>query len=88
MNPQQRARRGAHLHPAPLLVSSADMALRGPPAATNALGCDSPARVHQLVADIASSPGARAGSPATYQKAIEALLSPSRSRGAATNVNA
>jgi hypothetical protein len=86
---QLGARWGAHLHLAPLLVSSADTALlRGPLAATNALSCDSPAQVHQLVADVASSLGARAGSPATYQKAVEALVSLSRSRVATRDVPA
>lgn len=83
------ARWGAHLHLAPLLASSADTdLLRGPLAATNALSCDSPAQVHQLVADVAASLDARAGSPASYQKAVEALVSLSRSRGAATDSNA
>jgi hypothetical protein len=83
------ARWGAHLHLAPLLASSADTALlRGPLAATNALSCDSPAQVHQLVADVASSLGARAGSPATYQKAVEALVSLSSSRAAPTDATA
>ena len=83
------ARWGAHLHLAPLLVSSADTGLlRGPLAATNALSCDSPAQVQQLVADIATSLGTRAGSPATYQKALDALVTLSKSRADTTGVTA
>jgi hypothetical protein len=75
------ARWGAELHLAPVLVSSRDKGLLlGPLAQLNALACDIPAQVHQLVDDVASHLGASLGRASSYQEHVDALVEIARKR--------
>ena len=73
------ARWGATQQLAPVLVSSNDKGLlRGPLEALNALACDSPAQVFQLVENVASELGLPASSASSYQEYVDSLVSISR----------
>lgn len=59
----------------PVLASGASISiLRAPFTSLNALSCDEPVQVHQLIYDIASILKITPGSPSSYQKYIEALV--------------
>lgn len=69
------ARWGAKRHLAPLLASGADSAmLKGPLSAFHAASCDDAAGIHELIESIAEVVGKPRGSPAGYQKQLDALL--------------
>jgi hypothetical protein len=73
------ARWGAHLHLAPVLASGANPnLLHGPLASLNALRCDVPAQVHQLITDIAKILGRDQNNPSSYQKYLELLVQQSQ----------
>jgi hypothetical protein len=69
------ARWGAKKHLAPLLTAGMTAnSLRGPIAGLNALTCESPGQLHQLVRDIGEVLGVESESPAVYQGKIDALV--------------
>lgn len=73
------ARWGARLPLVPVLASGADAStLRAPLTSLNALSCDEPAQVHQLLDNVASLLGVRLGSAASYQRYIDALVQQSK----------
>jgi hypothetical protein len=73
------ARWGVNQQLAPVLVNSDDKGLlRGPLGALNALACDSPAQVFQLVENIASELRLPASNASSYQEYVDALVSLSR----------
>ena len=73
------ARWGSQLHLSPVVVTEADKSyLRGPIAGLNALSCDSPAQLHQLVSDIGQNLKVASAQPATYQKHIDLLVRQSK----------
>jgi hypothetical protein len=77
------ARWGAELHLAPILASSTDKRLLlGPLAQLNALACNIPAQVHQLVDDVASQLGVSLGRASSYQEQVEALVEIARNQSA------
>jgi hypothetical protein len=76
------ARWGARFHLAPVLAAGVNAgSLRAPLTSLNSLNCDIPAQVHQLVSDIASIIKVSVGSPAAYQKHVDALVTMSRESG-------
>jgi hypothetical protein len=82
------ARWGVELYLAPVLISSADKGLlRGPLAALNALSCDTPAQVFQLVENIALELGLPIASSSSYQEDVEALVTVSRNATANQSVD-
>ena len=69
------ARWGAGRHLLPLLASGADAnLLRAPLSSFNALHCDEPAQIYQLVSDVASLLEKNPNNPSAYQKFVEALV--------------
>ena len=73
------ARWGAQLPLAPVLASDAEAnILRAPLSGLNALSCDEPAQVYQLVDNIASILKTNLGSPASYQRYVDALVQQSK----------
>jgi TIR domain-containing protein/HEAT repeat protein len=73
------ARWGARLPLAPVLASGANAdTLRAPLSGLNALSCDVPAQVHQLVDNIAAILKVNLGSVASYQKYVDALIQQSK----------
>jgi hypothetical protein len=74
------ARWGAHLHLAPLLGAGAGSEyLRGPLASLNALNCEEPAQVHQLIGDLAKVLVVEPSKPAVYEDLITTLVETSKS---------
>ncbi len=62
-----------------MLASGADASiLRAPLSGLNALSCDEPAQVHQLVDNIASILKVTLGSAASYQRYVDALIQQSK----------
>ena len=69
------ARWGAKRHLMPLLVSATDKALlRDPLKGLNALACDRPAQVHQLIANLSTALKLKPGGAAAYGKYVTALV--------------
>jgi len=77
------ARWGANLHLAPLLGAGASSELlRGPLSSLNALHCEEPAQLHQLISDLANHLTlTNATKPAVYQNLIDDLVAVSKSLG-------
>ncbi len=74
------ARWGANLHLAPVLAAgSTTTILRGPLSSLNALSCDEPAQIHQLLKDTALKLDSQLDDPSSYQRHIDALIQESKS---------
>jgi hypothetical protein len=75
------ARWGANKHLIPLLAPEVNPnALSGPLTGINALSCDNPADLHQLVSDLGGVLEIDPGPPAAYQKHIDSILELASSR--------
>ena len=69
------ARWGAGKHMAPLLAAGTSAnVLKGPIGGKNALSCDSPGDLHQLISDMAVQLQRNADQPASYQDKLERLI--------------
>ena len=69
------ARWGADLILIPVLAGGADpSALKGPLSGINALRCDQPANIHQLIEDISKHLDQEAEPPKSYQSQLEELI--------------
>lgn len=69
------ARWGANKHLLPVLAPGVPASvLEGPLAGLNALSCDSPSQLHQLVQDLAKKLGVEPTSPAAYDRYVDRIL--------------
>ncbi len=69
------ARWGGHLHLSPVLAAGAGPSLlRGPLSGLNALSCDNPADIQQLISNTADTLGRTIAKPSAYQKYVDGLV--------------